>query len=255
MELTRLLQNPGPALTRAEIGDYERRHSVAIPEELAEYLVIRNGGHFPHHTLLPVASGFISLRDLCRLQEGHGDDIANLLSLLASDDQLPAGLIPAVTTYCGNFLVMPQAGGGVFWWEHETGDLTRVGDRLADIVPGLQHEPDESEFETRCQTATLHELRQTSYFNGHRNEICQEAARQGNSILVAECLDTGLPPGRAMRFAAMNGHFAIVGMLMRRGMDLNAVDDSGKTVLDWLEWKPEYHARLREMGARSAAAR
>lgn len=246
MDFRAVIENSGYTLTSEAIAAYAREHSCQIHKNHAEFLLSFNGGRFKSYVRLPITRGILELDEICRLEEGHPQDIAEVIDLIS--DRLARNYIPAIATACGDYLVIDSTTGKVYLWEHEGGDPELLGNDLPSVLRQFTYEDPTTDLERACGSYSLEQIRSTPLYASDYANICQEAAKQGNLPLVIECVHAGLPPGKALRCAAMNGHREIIEFLLLQGHDLNAMDENGMTILDWVAWKPQYHAIIEQLG-------
>ncbi|WP_367874627.1 SMI1/KNR4 family protein [Luteolibacter sp. Populi] len=243
------IEDSGSALDAAALDGVEKELAVKLPGELRSLLLATNGGEFSYkvNATFRFKEMELEIRGFCRVETDHVEDLASVAQAL-SDRLDYRKHLPVAYDGGGNYLVMGIKCNSIYFWDHEGGPLVKVARSLTDFVAGIEFEPSESPFEILCQSASLEEMKIWQGFNEERDTLCQQAARQGNLRLVRECIAAQLPEGKVMRFAAMNGHWGIVDFLLGLGRDINAVDETGKTLLDWVQWKPPYVAEVERRG-------
>lgn len=242
-ELRNRLRGITPRLSLEYIKKYEKECSISLPYPVIELLQEVSGGEFDDRALFSSGDLELVIRGFCSISVNHLYDISDCIEI---DDEPRPTWIPFAYTYSGDYIVYDDA---VFFWNHESGILKEICSNIAEFINNLSFSSQISDFDHLCGYASLDEM-MTSHFTDKYDKFMENAAKCGNLLLVKQCVEKQMPVGKSLRFAAMNGNWEILDYLLETGYDLNAKDDSCKTVLDWLEWKPSYFNEVRLRGGR-----
>lgn len=241
--------------TNSGVGrcDASALNAFKVDKCYIEILQQTNGGKFKEGAHIKKGDGELWLRELLSLSPGHLSDITYRSELL-NERWLPEVYMPIVSSWNGDYLFLNKMEGGIYYWDHELDDSCEsayvlVSENFEKLMSGIEFYPDESKaFEAACSTMSLEELRQTGFFAEDYASIFSEACRQGNLELVRQCTASKLPDKNVMKFAGMNGHIDVLKFLMSRGYDINEDLGGGRTLLDWVRWKPEYYDVVKSLG-------
>lgn len=240
------LEDSGPDLDEEDLKALEKQLKLKLPPSLRGLLLEVNGGDFEGHASFKIGNKSPGVRAFCRIEEDHCDDILHLCESVEYFDFHKH--LPLASTWGGDFWVIGVKDHAIYYWDHEGGPLRKICDSLDEFLAGIEIEPAESEFEIKCKTASLTEMKAWHGFDEHRGKICQEAAKHGNLVLVQGCLEDGLPPGMVMRCAAMNGSWSVLDHLISQGWDINKLEPDGRTIRDWTDYNPERSAEVEKRG-------
>ena len=249
MKVKELVNDAGDPVTISDIQEYEKQTGLRLPTEVKELLCKTNGGRFMDNALLKYQSWNIPIEGFCRISSEHLWDIDRCRKDVEDTTQ-DINWIPFIYCASGDYIVHDN--NSVNLWDHESGELVEVCETIEQFFSKVKFESILSPFERFCATKRLKNF-YDSPFVSDEDLVCQQAAAEGNLLLVKDCCEAGLNKGKALKAAAMNGHAGILDYLLSIGFDLNETDEQGKTILDWLHWKPEYYEIVKGKGGKLAS--
>lgn len=249
-ELERLFATRNPALTEAQVSNYEERAGTRLPPEYRSFLLKLNGG-MPTSCLFPRGDGrFASVAllfglDSLQLQRAE-------VVLGSHPNLLPIGLSGG-----GDFVLVRLSDDNIFYWERDRegagpGNVEYLAPTIWALLDALESPaeniPDRLETIARTEdTAAVDFLLRASpnLVNRSGRNIAAEAARHGNLSLLKRCLEAGVERQRGLlTFAVQKSSRPMVEYLLSLGVDINERDWLGSTALfhcmddnlyDWLQ--------------------
>ena len=144
---------PFPAPAAAELAEFERLHSLALPEAYRSFLVTFTGGP-PEgcHIRVKSVGEDLTLREVYPLRstrDADGEGAADLDGVVNWDEFFPRDLLAFADDGCGNWFcigVRGEVSGKVFFVDHEyergeARHLVKVADSF-DAFKGMWKSPD-----------------------------------------------------------------------------------------------------------------
>lgn len=247
--------------TRAQIEEFEKAHGIVLPRSYRDFL-LEWDERMPEPNCLLDGDGHI--RAFLALLFPLSDE--SMFEQCFAFDAVESGFVVAGTNGGGDYFLVDIASGGVYYWDHEVDDIPLDRDALRflassppELVKALRYapgdgpeEPDEIERLGRDGTpadldAFLKE-RSLESVNAAGRTVAHEAARYENVAMLRRCLDLGCPTEGLLHLAAQGEDRDAIVLLLERGLDVNALDDRGRTPLDRVI-SPETYEFLLSRGA------
>lgn len=251
-QLRTSIEGTAPSPTWNQIKGLETKLGFSLPPELGQLLKEINGGEFVDNVQFRSAEFDldVGVRGLVRIEDGHYHNLATYVGVLRDTVLEGTPHVPVFYTFSANKFVFGIEDRRMKLWLSDYDEVIDLEMGLAEFVDSLEFSDPNSEFERACRDLSFAQIRKQPWFDENRDEICNCAAKMGNLDLVTECLRHHLAAGMVMRFAAMNGHADIVDYLLGLGWDINETDENGRTVFDWVSWKPAYQEMVRVRGGK-----
>jgi len=256
-------------ITKKDIQSIEGFLGYNLPKECLEFFKCFNGGDLDAHFPMTISDVEckISLGSIHSIVEGQDNVMSSFeLTCRAFESISYKKFLPLIDTIAGDSFLYELRDGTIWYLDHEKNEL----EGLEEASKSLNHFLNcfknniEDDIEILVErflikhhlsNNTINLIKKHGMYDEGESILCSTAAKLGYMEVVKECVAASLPVGDSVLSAGVNGHWDIIKYLMSTGEDINQIQFDGRTLLDWLDWKPDLSCAnlVKELGGKKSS--
>lgn len=241
-------QNSQKKLDIKAIRDFEKSNKMSLPANYISFLLQHNGG-IPTNPNYNNGGLSLYINSFFPIVYDKETSLQNEIKLFPY--KFEKEVIPVALEGTGDYICLYLQDGSIYLWKHEGdysdgivyfSDLVFLEKDIFSFLDNLH--PDETdeleEIELIGQSGDKEHLESFLKNNDietktrNNRTIAQEASKHGNVEILKECVKMGANLNSTLHFAALNGHKHVIDYLLSLGLDINELNDDGKTPLAYV---------------------